>query len=189
MYLYLILGFIVFVILRFYINISKFFYLKKALNHQWAYLEGKDEDADKNLKSKGDKAERWIVDNSIEIKKLVLETGLEDHSISFMDKMGLGFAKEKQIKVLDNLLVMNSDIMGLGRQFISQAKGYYKVEAFKSLKIQFWVETILFLPKNIFLFLGLKEKNKITNVFMNLCQLLYWGTSLFFMYIELSRLK
>ncbi|MBK7378584.1 MAG: hypothetical protein IPJ03_06210 [Ignavibacteriales bacterium] len=157
-------------------------YLKKVIKKQELLLDGVSDDAKESEKKAAEKATEWISENQIEIKKIVLNTGIQDQTQTYMKPLGLGFAKEKGISALDNIAYLNSEIMESSREILTRAKGYYKIHMLKSFNPLFWIEFIVFLPKEILKYLGIPENEKISSLIIRIFQLIYWGTSIYFMY-------
>lgn len=183
-YLYLGLGFVVIIIIQFLLNFSKYLYLKKAINMQDVLIEGVQKDASEDKAKAAEKATDWIEENQIEIKKVVLRTGINDQTKFYMAPLGYGYTREKGISALDNLAFLNSEIMEIGKQILQRAKGYYKFKAINSFNPLYWIEFIIFLPKNIMKYFGVDENVKIGSYIIKITQLLYWIASIIFMYIK-----
>lgn len=160
-YYIVIFLFILIIIIRFLLYISKYFYLKKALEKQDIFIQGQFEESSENQKELAEKAGGWVQENQIEIKKVVLITGVQDQKKSYMKPLGLGYTKEQSVSALDNLLFLNSEIMGSSIEIMKRAKGYYKVQALKSFNPLFWIEFIIFLPKELIKYLGIDDEKKI----------------------------
>ncbi|MBK8944082.1 MAG: hypothetical protein IPM32_02320 [Ignavibacteriae bacterium] len=174
--------FILSIIIRFLLNISKFYYLKKVLKKQEIYIQGQFEESTESQKEAAGKAGDWVQENQIEIKKVVLNTGVQDQKQSYMKPLGLGYTKEQSISALDNLLLLNSDIMGKSIEIMKRAKGYYKVQALKSFNPLFWIEFIIFFPKELSKYFGIDEEKKYSGIIVKIIQVLYWLISIYFMY-------
>jgi hypothetical protein len=180
-YIYLI-AFIVLILLRFMMNINKYFYLKKVIHQQKIFFEGKVTDANDSQKENSKKAANWISENQIEIRKVVINTGVGDQITSYMEPVGLGHAQQQSISALDNLAFLNIEIMKTGREIVNRAKGQYRIQAMKSFNPIFWIEFILFLPKEILKYLGVDNTAKVGSLITKIFQIIYWIASLFFMY-------
>lgn len=169
-------------IIRFVLFYSNYLYLKKVIKKQSDLIDGVADEATDKEKRAAEKATEWITEHQIEIKKVVLKTGIRDQTQTYMKPLGLGFAKEKGISALDNLAYLNSEIMESSREIIKRAKGYYKIYAFKSFNPIFWIEFIVFMPKEILKYIGVTEEEKISSLVIRIFQILYWIISIYFMY-------
>ncbi|MDR3668667.1 MAG: hypothetical protein P4L35_17640 [Ignavibacteriaceae bacterium] len=181
-YYYIVIGFILLIIMRFLLYINKYLYLRKVLRKQDTYIDGKYEGANvEKKKIASQKAGVWIKENQIELKKVVLKTGIQDQETLYMKPVGMGFAQEQIISTLDNFL-LNPEIMVNATEIILRAKGFYKIQALKSFKPLFWIEFIVFLPKELLKYFGVDETPKGASVMMKVFQVIYWLASIFFMY-------
>jgi hypothetical protein len=168
--------------IRFLLNISKYYYLKKVILKQNIFFVGKVADANETQKDNSINAANWISEHQIEIRKVVMNTGVGDQITSYMEPLGLGHTQQQSISALDNLSFLNIDIMKTGREIVNRAKGYYRIQAMKSFNPLFWIEFVLFLPKELLKYLGVDSKAKIGSLITNIFQIIYWIASLFFMY-------
>jgi len=181
-YYNIVYVFILLIIIRFLLYISKFFYLRKVLIKQNIFIEGKFEDADEKKKKASEKAGDWVQENQIEIKKVALKAGIQDQRKSYMEPLGLGYTQQQSLSALDNLLMLNLEIMGSAIEIIKRAKGFYKIQALKCFNPLFWIEFIVFLPKEFFRYFGVDEEAKVSSVIIKIFQIIYWIISIFFMY-------
>ena len=181
-YLYLIIFLIGAMIIRFILFYSNYLYLKKVINKQNKLLDGVADNATDKEKRAAEKATEWITEHQIELKSIVLKTGIKDQTQTYMKPLGLGYAREKGISALDNLAFLNSEIMESSREIIKRAQGYYKIHAFKSFSPIFWIEFFVFLPKEIMKYIGVTEEEKKSSVVIRIFQILYWIISVYFMY-------
>lgn len=171
-----------FMLIRLFLYLRQYLFLKKVLERQMIYVEGVPDEADPEKKKAGKKAGKWIEENQIDIRQTVLKTGIDEPSKSYMEPLGLGHAQKKSIRVLDNLLFTNPEIMGIGRTIVTRAMGYYKNQALKSINPLFWIEFIVFLPKELIRYFGIDDNAKLGSIVAKVLQLIYWIASLFFMY-------
>ncbi len=99
-----------------------------------------------------------------------------------MEPLGLGYTQQQSLSALDNLLILNSEIMGSAIEIIKRAKGFYKIQALKCFNPLFWIEFIVFLPKELFGYFGVDEEAKVSSILIRIFQIIYWMISIFFMY-------
>ncbi|RKX91309.1 MAG: hypothetical protein DRP84_11805 [Spirochaetes bacterium] len=179
--------FLIIPILRFLLNLNNFLYLRTVLHQHDKFLAGKVKNASEKEKRVSQKAARWIQANQTEIKRRVLNAGVEEQIKSFMEPIGLGYGQTKNISTLDNLLFMNKEIIASARQTISIAKGHYWTQTWLSLSPLFWIEMVIFLPREILKMAGLESPSKIFQIIVKILQLIYWIISI--VYIILKVLK
>jgi len=168
-------------IVRSLININHYCYLRKVLIKQHKYIDGRLHEDDEKKKRIAQKAGNWVQDNQIEIKKRVLNTGIQDQYESSMEPVGLGYGKQQHLSALDNILFMNTKILESSREIIRRAKGHYKVQALLSFSPLFWIELIIFLPRELFKMAGFETKTKGTQNTINIIQIFYWIVSIIYM--------
>ena len=183
-YIQILISFAAIMIIRFLLHFSKFMFLRKVLNKQDILIDGLSESASEKEKSDAVAATDWIEENQIEIKQVVLKTGLHDPKKSYMEPLGLNYAHKQSVSSLDNLTLLNAEIMGRGRQILIRAKGYYKNQALKSFNPIFWIEFLIFLPREIFKYISINENAKFGSIIIKVIQVIYWVVSLIVMYIR-----
>ncbi len=159
---------------RFLININNWFYLKKVIEKHDLWLEGESEAANENKKKLSKKAADWIQLNTSKINKVVVLSGRGVPLRTYMDQVGYNYVQEKSMNLLDNLLFKNSEVLGEARTILKVSKGHFFTNAMSSLNPIFWIETIFFLPKAISQSLGIEVTTKLTEITLNLLQILWW---------------
>ena len=181
-YIYIIIVLIIFIIVKFLLNISKYLYLKKVIKMHDIFMDWAIDDENDQKKGSGIRAQDWIQENILEIKSVVSKSGVGDQTQSYMKPVGLGYVQQRNISALDNLLFLNGEIIKLARDLISRAKGYYKLQALKSFNPLYWIEMTIFLPRELLKYIGLTESEKISSLVVRIFQILYWIISVYFMY-------
>lgn len=94
---------------------------------------------------------------SVLLSKLFIKAGLKDTSFQG------GY-------LYDNLIVKHEGIVALVLRYFDEAKGIFKNRILESLSPLYWINFLIYLPKNLFLILGLDPESTVTKIF----QLLYW---------------
>ncbi|MCF7869893.1 MAG: hypothetical protein K9M01_02105 [Candidatus Omnitrophica bacterium] len=162
------------------LNINNCLYLRKALRLHGDFLRGRLEGAKEKEKKKGKKAFKWIEANQMEIKRRVLNSGAKGQIKSYMKPVGLGYGKPEHVNPLDNLLFLNEDILESARSTISLAKGHYWTQAWLSFNPLFWLEMIVFLPREISKMIKFDKSSKLVQNVIQIVQLVYWGISILY---------
>lgn len=122
-----------------------------------------------------------IKDRHIEIRELLERAGVKDGLVTEMQPIGYGHAEYVKSSVYDNMFYNNVDVLSTMERAFRIAKGVYKRRIKESFNPVYWIECVVYLPKNIFEYLGLNSDTKETKIF----QLLYWfGSAFFFIYNE-----
>lgn len=164
--------------IRFLIYSNDYFYLRKVIRKHEVYVNGIIKKSSQQNKRKSEKAGKWIQGNQIEIRNRILKSGLHDPVLSRMEPLGLGYARQQNMSPLDNLLFENAEILGRAREAMERAKGYFRGQALKSLNPIYWLELIVFLPKEIAKITGIKTDSKTSQGVINFVQVIYWIVSI-----------
>lgn len=104
------------------------------------------------------------------IEKMFLRAGVKDYALPELQYAGFGKVFEGRLRVVDNLSVPRKDVANAAFRMFSKARGTYKSRMIESLSPLYWVEFIIFFPKNIIVYLGVKPKS----VVVKLAQLSWW---------------
>jgi len=173
--------------IRFILYFSKFLYVKKVIKKQDLYVRSLfKEKSEKEIK-KGNKAGSWVNDNLVQIKKVVENSSVSDYTNTYMEPVGYGHVQQKTMHALDNILYKNTDILMQARDVLQSTKGYYKVESFKCIKPIYWIEFIVFLPREIVNYFGDIDESKSSTFFIKIIQVIYWLISIIFMYLNYTK--
>jgi len=173
--------------IRFILYFSKYLYLKKAITKQDIYVKGLFENPSDDQIMMSNKAGSWVNDHNIEIRKTVLKTGVADITHTFMEPIGYGNVQPKTMSALDNLLFKNIDILMEARDILYRAKGFYKVESLKCVNPIYWIEFIVFLPREIARYFSNSDDVKSTTAVTKIIQIIYWIISVVFMYLNYNK--
>ncbi|MDP8267909.1 MAG: hypothetical protein P9L97_04195 [Candidatus Tenebribacter davisii] len=156
----LFLLFLIICMLKIIINFFKYLRVKYLLKKYNAYLKNPDWEFSKHRH---------------EILKLFKEAGIEDGGVSISQHVGYGTLKVQPISVLKNINYLNEDVINIMTGNFYSAIGYYKLRFLETFNPIFWIEIIVFLPKNIFTYIGFQSKNVLIKIF----QVIYWILGLF----------
>jgi len=179
-----IIIFLAFMIVRLLINFPKYLFLKKALRKQDIFVKSNFNKATKRDKNRGERAVNWLEENQLEIEKVVLNTGIDNQTKSYMEPLGFGYTQQQGLPVLRNLALLNPEILQSGKTLLRRAKGYYKSQSLKCFNPIFWIEFIVFLPREILNYFSFDKNVKFGSTLINLLQILYWIATTIFMYLE-----
>lgn len=105
-----------------------------------------------------------------QIVNYIKNSGVKDKSIPIVQALGYGQLASAPVSIFDNILNRRQDVAQLAMQSLLEAKGNYWSRFINAFNPFYWLHIIIFIPRNIFTFLGLKESNIIIKIF----QLLYW---------------
>lgn len=147
--------FIGIVLVKFILNIRKFFLCKRYLNQFEDWLNN-----ECNIS---------LVEKQPIIKKLVEDAGYGKGLVHHTATLGHGYIAPYKVNPMDAFPNRYQHIaMGIFSN-ISSAIGVYKQRAFESFSPIFWIEFLIYLPKNILNYLGI-ERLPVIKVF----NLLWW---------------
>lgn len=156
-----ILIFLSIMIIRFFLYFPKYLYMKKAIQKQDSFIRSTFSEATDNDKKSGEKSAKWLEENQIEIEKLVLNTGLPNQVKSHMAPIGFRYVQQQKIPVLSNLTYVNNEIQQTIRAMLRRAKGHYKNQSINCFNPLFWIEFIVFLPREILQYFSVNKNDKI----------------------------
>lgn len=105
-----------------------------------------------------------------QIINYIKNAGVKDKSIPIVQSLGYGQLASAPISIFDNILNQRQDVAQLAMESLLEAKGNYLSRFINSFNPFYWLHIILFIPKNIFMYFGVKE----SNVFIKIFQFLYW---------------
>lgn len=181
-FLYFIYLFIGILILRFLLNLNKFLLLRKAILKQDLFVRGNFEGATEKDIEVGNVAGNWVEAHISDIKRSVKGAGVNDNIRTYMEPVGLGYAQQKSMSTLDNMLFRNIEFLTGARDLMKRAKGYYQVEMIKCFNPLYWIEFIVFLPKHIINYFNFESKSK-SNI-INIIQIIYWVLTIIISYLN-----
>lgn len=151
----LLFLFIVVCIIKFSINLFKYYRLKYLLKKYREYL----------------KNPNWeFAQYKLEIARLFKNTGIKEIGVSISENVGYGNLKVHTLSVLDNIVNRNEKVVNIVTETFYSSIGYYKSRFIETINPLFWIEFLLFVPKNIASYIGFKTDNMIANIF----QITYW---------------
>lgn len=159
---------------RLLVNLHAYMYLSRALRKHVAYVGGMADNSEHNKKHASNEASQWLTENLSEIKKRVKQAGVDNPTKTFMEPAGYGHVAPQLMSVLDNLLFQNKEVLGKAHHTMQLAAGYYKVEAIKSINPLFWLEVLIFLPKQLISAAGLEVTSKAAEITLKVVQIVYW---------------
>lgn len=104
------------------------------------------------------------------IVRLFKAAGITDRSIPFVQPMGYGQGLAGHATLFMNIANRSNDAMANMLECFAEAKGTFRHRIIENFSPLFWINCVLFLPKTVLEYLGVKGESLITKVF----QLLYW---------------
>jgi hypothetical protein len=108
-----------------------------------------------------------------EIVELFRKAGIEDNHVPYAQPVGYGKVASGMVSVFQNLSSHREDIVHIVLTMFHRALGVYSKRAKETFNPLFWVEYILYLPKNVLQYFGLPPDH----VFVRTVQIIYWAIS------------
>lgn len=102
--------------------------------------------------------------------------GVKDKYIPIVQPVGYGKLASSTVSVLTNISINRQDIASNAMDCLLEAKGNYWSRFINSFNPFYWLRLIIFIPKYIFSYLGLKEESALIKIF----QLIYWLLAVIF---------
>lgn len=129
------------------------------------------------------KYEKWVTGKNPNMKRsqhqvinLFKEAGVKDSVIPIVEPLGLGQLATSNISVFDNFPNRSEQLISITIGFFEQSIGVYSSRTLETFNPIYWIEFIIYLPRNLFTYLGLQSDG--TTV--KLSQLFYWIAGLIF---------
>ena len=120
-----------------------------------------------------DKKQSNAIQYLSEIKELFAKANIADSRIPFAQPIGYGQISTGMASVFENMFVNDADIISKILIKFDESIGVFRKRILQNFKPVFWIETIIFLPKNIIKYLGFNSNSLFTKIF----QLIYWFLS------------
>lgn len=163
-YLYLFLGII---FIRFLINFIYFLQIKFYFRCYNKYL----------------KKSSWSFPEKRQaVVNLMKKANVEDSFRPRVEPVGYGQLSAAQISVFSNLGLPYEDIIGVVMKKFHEAIGVYRSRMLESFNPIFWLEFLIFLPRHVFLYLGIASDKLVVKAI----QLLYWSLATLFGVLGIS---
>lgn len=112
-----------------------------------------------------------LAERKSKLKELLKEAKISNKVIPTSKSIGFGHFTPIDLNIIENFLVRNEAVASVFRQLIFEAIGYFKDKMRESFNPLFWLNLIVFLPRNILFYLGVKAD---FDVLIKLLQLIYW---------------
>jgi len=117
-----------------------------------------------------EKSDWTIQENKHRIISIFKRAGLKDFNTSAAEPAGLGMMKTVHYSFFDNIAFQNTKVAGLVIQYFKEAMGVFENRIYDSINPICWIETLVFLPRKIFKYLGVGADSLLIKIF----QVLWW---------------
>ena len=151
-FVYIFIGVI---LIKFLINLTRYIENSK-LERIWISFY-----SDKNINAKT---------YTKQIQKHFKDAGITDSFQPITLPTGFGILANTKISIFDNIFSNVQSVIPLIKTMFLESRGVYRSRMFDSFKISYWIKLIVFLPKNIILYLGLNSDT----IFTKLFQVIFW---------------
>ncbi len=111
-----------------------------------------------------------------EIKKVFLKAGINSYFFSFAQPVGYGYYSNGKAPIIDNLFYYDNRLIMNVISLFDQAIGTFRSRIIENFNPIFWIEFVIFLPKNIFKYLGFNT----SSIPIKLFQIVYWVSGAFY---------
>lgn len=105
-----------------------------------------------------------------QMRKLIFDAGLGNASIAVCEPIGYKRIASFNARVADNLDNRRADVVTAAVSLLDQTVGVFRMRMMESVSPRFWIEFVLFLPRNTVQYLGGKKDGFTAKML----QLLYW---------------
>lgn len=150
--------FLVVLILKFTINLSKYLRAKRYLERYMRWLIDKDE---------------VLIQSKAQMIQLLKDADVSDSYVGFVEPMGFMQVRTGNASVFANLFNSRMDIVTLVNSMFNQAIGTYRARMIETFNPLYWLEAAINMPKHLSKYLGVSQES----VLIKLAQLVWWVTA------------
>lgn len=142
-------------LLKFVLNLVRYLRTKRYLAKYKKWHASRDE---KFLESKA------------QVVKLVRDAGVDDQHISVSQHVGYGNLQVTQASVLDNFPHLSQDMSTAAQRLLREAIGTYRARMLETFNPLYWLETLVYLPRELLSYLGVPAES----LFIKVLQVFWW---------------
>lgn len=164
-----LLIFLSVILIKFSINLTYYVQCKKYYHIYKQYLK---------------KASWTFTERKHKVIKLLKNAGIEDTEFVVLEHIGYGMGSKAQVSYFKNIDNRRDDVIGTTHQMFHQAIGVYRTRMIDAISPLFWLEYVIYLPRNIISYLGIADKDKLVKVL----QLIYWTLSILLIILNLLKM-
>lgn len=134
------------------------------------------------------KYKRWcrdpywkFVENKQTVISLFKDAGLHDSHIPVAEPIGYSLVQPGMVSLFENFPNNSPNMTKFTITMFHEAIGVYKHRMIDAINPMYWISSIIFLPKNILIGIGVKPEN----ISIKILQFLYWLAAIILgLYIE-----
>lgn len=154
--LYVLAGLL---LLKFVLNLSRYAQTKWHLSRYMKWLS----ESDSTLDSK-------LLESKAQVVRLLKEAEVADSRLSVTQPIGYGHISAHQASVLNSFPSDRADFANVMHRNFRQAIGTYRSRMIEAFNPLYWIETIIYLPREALRYLGVSSESGIVKVL----QLIWW---------------
>ncbi|BFH70640.1 hypothetical protein J27TS7_57660 [Paenibacillus dendritiformis] len=155
--MYIIWGIVVVLSYKFISNGIKYFQVKRHLKRYQMWLRNINVDFS-------------IVEDKATIKKLILGAGVNDAKVDYVEPLGYWHVSTGFASTLENFPSNLERMAPHMIRMFEEALGVYKTRCFETFNPMYWIEFVIYLPKNFLVYLGVNSEN----IGVKLIQIVWW---------------
>jgi hypothetical protein len=147
--------FLIVLALKFLMNFSRYFQCKRFLAEYERYVN----------------EPKWtFVESEPQVVKLFSSAGVKDSTFSHVEEIGYGNLQSSRPSVFNNMSVRREDVVHITLRMFHKSIGVYRSRMLDTINPLYWIETIIYLPKQILNYLGVVPESAIIKI----AQIIYW---------------
>jgi hypothetical protein len=151
----LLYAFIVILIIKFLINLSRYMQCKSLLKEYENYVVHPS----------------WtLTEKTSHIVRLFKEADIQDAAVGYSEPIGFGKVLTGTVSVFGNISTRTDDVVQRVLRMFHEAIGVYRSRMWETINPLYWIESIIFLPRQLFIYLGVPPES----ILIKLGQMIYW---------------
>lgn len=144
--------------IKLFLNSYKYYQCKSYLNKYLKWL----------------KKPSWeLSEHKSDVIKLFKDAGLKDSSIQVTEQIVYSHLSVGNVSVFYQFPSNREEFVGITRRYFHQAIGVYRSRAWEVFNPFYWIEFIIYLPKQFLNYVGVSPESIIVKMF----QLIYWSVA------------
>ena len=107
-------------------------------------------------------------ESQTEIVRLFEQANLAPKNISVVERMGYGYIKAGHVRAWNHLTNIRIDIVDSNQKSFHEAIGYFRARRNETFSIVYWIECLVFWPRNLLAYLGLGKDSALVKILQTL---------------------
>lgn len=103
-------------------------------------------------------------ESQTEIVRLFEQANLAPKNISVVERMGYGYIKAGHVRAWDHLTNIRLDIVDSNQKSFHEAIGYFRARRNETFNPAYWIEFLVFWPRNLLAYLGLDKDSLLVKI-------------------------